>query len=35
MQNEKYYDVLEIEFRDEEKVTFWFDITNFYGKEDE
>jgi len=32
---EKYYDVLRIEFRNQKQVTFWFDITNFYGLEDE
>ena len=29
----KYYDVLNIELRNGELKKYWFDITNFYGKE--
>jgi len=32
---DKKYDVLNIKFSDENKKELWFDITDFYGKEDE
>lgn len=33
--DKRYYDILEIEFGDQRQVSFWFDITNFYGREDD
>jgi hypothetical protein len=33
IEDDKYYDVLVIELRNSELLTFWFDITSFYGKE--
>jgi len=35
IEDDKYYDVLRIEFRNKKQATFWIDITNFYGLEDD
>ena len=33
IEDDKYYDILVIELRNNQLLTFWFDITSFYGKE--
>ena len=33
IKDDKYYDVLIIELRNNQLLTFWFDINSFYGKE--
>ena len=33
VKDNKYYDILVIELRNSQLLTFWFDINSFYGKE--
>jgi hypothetical protein len=33
IKDDKYYDVLIIELRNNQLLTFWFDINSFYGRE--
>jgi hypothetical protein len=33
VEDDKYYDILVIELRNYQLLKFWFDITEFYGKE--
>jgi hypothetical protein len=33
VEDNKYYDMLVIELRNNQLLTFWFDINSFYGKE--